>query len=553
MGEPDSDKIDDASATPAPRPIYAIFEGGGAKGVAHVGALHAIAANNLEIVGVAGTSAGALAAVLAAVGLDAADIMDEHDRDANILSRNGLDPIKLLGQQAWDRFCVLHKLFSYLGEEDVPLAFKIYVGLISLPCTLPIGLSLWRRRGHFSNQPIKDFVNKVVRDRLLVIKTEAGLDMEVPDEPTFGDLSDAWPTVVPLKIVVTDVSQGTLEIFDRHMTPRVKVAEAVAASIAIPFIFEPARIPSFRKGIFADGGLVSNLPIWAYVEEKLVRERERDRAAPVPIVGFSLQATPRADARGDKLPEMIAYLGMLIETALAGSQGISRQFMDDLSVIPLSTELDMLDFGALWTSLRDAREAGRSSADRHLRFLLEVKPDRIRSELQGVHNEALEMINARRKTQKQGRVDHLRVNLIRPWGSFSLRVVEGVNMVDDADDRLPLDLRGEGAARAYREKGVRVLRSSAANGHESRRFMTKYERALVRDSVQSIIGVPIFKNGPKDWDRGEPDRDTPDGVLCLDSDDPDMTADFANPSLVNLLIDKSSVLFAAISLEPDSG
>jgi NTE family protein len=409
-----------------------------------------------------------------------------------------------------------------------------------------------RRRGHFSNQAIKNFVNKVVRDRLLLIKIEAGLDLEVPDEPTFGDLSDAWPTVVPLKIVVTDVSQGTLKIFDRHMTPRVKVAEAVAASIAIPFVFEPARIPSFRRGIFADGGLVSNLPIWAYVEEKLVREREQDGAPPVPIVGFSLQATSREEL-GDKLPEMFDYLGMLIETALAGSQGISRQFMDDLSVIPLSPKLDMLDFGALWTTLRDAREAGRLSADRHLRFLLDVKPDRIRSELQGVHDEALNMINARRKAQKQGRVDHLRVNLIRPWGSFSLRVVEGVNMTDDADDRLPLDLRGEGAARAYREKGVRVLRSSAAKGHESRRFMTKYERALVRDSVQSIIGVPIFRNGRKDWDRGEEDRDIPDGVLCLDSDDPDMTADFANPSLVNLLIDRSSVLFAAISLEPDNG
>jgi NTE family protein len=544
--------IDAPSGKPHVRPIYAIFEGGGAKGVAHIGALHALADNNLEIVGVAGTSAGALAAVLAAIGLDAVDIMDEHDRDANILKRNDLDPIKLLGQQAWDRFFVLHKLFAYLGEKDTPLVFKVWVGFISLPWTLPIGLSLWQRRGHFSNQAIKLFVNKVVRDRLAVIKAEADLDLEVPDEPTFGDLSETWPTVVPLKIVVTDVSQGVLKIFDRHMTPHVKVAEAVAASIAIPFIFEPARIPSFQRGIFADGGLVSNLPIWAYVEEKLVREREQEGAPPVPIVGFSLQARSRGDF-SDSLPDMFDYLGMLIETALAGSQGISRQFMDDLSVIPLSPQLDMLDFGALWVELKRAREAGRRSADRHLRFLLDVKPDRIRSELRAVHDEALTMINSRRKMQKQARVDHLRVNLIRPWGNFSLRVVEGINMVDDADDRLPLDLRGEGAARAYREKGVRVLRSNPEKGHESRRYMTKYERAMVRNSVQSIIGVPIFKNGSRDWDRDEADRDMPDGVLCLDSDTPDMTADFADSALVNLLIDKSSVLFAAISLEPENG
>jgi predicted acylesterase/phospholipase RssA len=139
MSEQGSDKIDVASVTPVPRPIYAIFEGGGAKGVAQVGALQAIAANNLEIVGVAGTSAGSLAAVLAAIGLEAADIMDEHDCDANILRRNGLDPIKLLDQQAWDRFCVLHRLFSYLGEKEIPLVLSSGLDWSRFHARCPLG------------------------------------------------------------------------------------------------------------------------------------------------------------------------------------------------------------------------------------------------------------------------------------------------------------------------------------------------------------------------------------------------------------------------------
>ena len=532
-----------------PRPIFAIFEGGGAKGVAHVGALDAIANNNLDIVGVAGTSAGALVAVLVAIGLDAVDIMDEHDCDANILKRNGLDPIKLLGVREWGRFRTLHRLFEYLGQEESPGAFKCWNFLVSLPFAATTFASLIRRRGHFSNTPIKNFVNKVIRDRLDMINSEAGLDWDIPEEPTFGDLARGWPTVVPLKIVVTDVSSGELKIFDRR-TAKVKVAEAVAASIAIPFIFEPARIPSFSDGFFADGGLVSNLPLWAYIEEKLIFER---RGAPrVPVIGFSLQASRRKDGRNGQ-PKLLDYVGSLVETALAGSQGISRQFLDDLTVIPLSTNLEMLDFGTSWAELKKAREAGRIDADRHIRFLLQVKPDRIRFELQAVHDEALQMINARRKAQKLGRVDHLRVNLIRPWGNFSLRVVEGVNMNDDADDRLLLDRDGEGAARVFRDKGVRVLRSNSAKDHESRRYMTKYERALVRNSVQSIIAVPIFRNGRENWEREERDRDSPDGVLCLDSDEPDLTADFGNTELVKLLIDKSSVLFAAINLEPHNG
>lgn len=93
----------------APRPIFAIFEGGGAKGIAHVGALQAIQDNGLEIIGVAGTSAGALIAVLAAIGLEAADIMSAESRNANILTRHGKTPVGLLGECDWRSFQRLRK------------------------------------------------------------------------------------------------------------------------------------------------------------------------------------------------------------------------------------------------------------------------------------------------------------------------------------------------------------------------------------------------------------------------------------------------------------
>jgi NTE family protein len=54
--------------------IFAVFEGGGVKGIGHVGALAQIrwSEPSLTIRGYAGASAGAIVAALAAAGYDAA-------------------------------------------------------------------------------------------------------------------------------------------------------------------------------------------------------------------------------------------------------------------------------------------------------------------------------------------------------------------------------------------------------------------------------------------------------------------------------------------------
>src|SRR5262245_55563630 len=54
-----------------------VFEGGGAKGVAYMGALRAIEARKLRIAAVAGASAGAITAVLVACGYGAARLETE--------------------------------------------------------------------------------------------------------------------------------------------------------------------------------------------------------------------------------------------------------------------------------------------------------------------------------------------------------------------------------------------------------------------------------------------------------------------------------------------
>jgi Predicted esterase of the alpha-beta hydrolase superfamily len=53
-----------------------IFQGGGAKGIVHVGALLAIEQMNLGVRGVAGTSAGSIVAALVAAGFSGDDLVN---------------------------------------------------------------------------------------------------------------------------------------------------------------------------------------------------------------------------------------------------------------------------------------------------------------------------------------------------------------------------------------------------------------------------------------------------------------------------------------------
>ena len=537
------------SAKSLSRPIFAIFEGGGAKGVAHVGALQAIQENRLEIIGVAGTSAGALVAVLAAIGLEADDIMSGTDPQANIISQQGQTPINLLGDRQWKKFQRLIKRGAWaLGLSALG---GLVASMLFMPRIMATLFHLEEKLGHFSTSTIDTFVNNVVRARLESIKAEAGLDWAVPKRVTFGDLARGWPTVVPLKIVVTDVDHGKLEIFDALSTPRVIVSEAVAASISIPLVFKPASIPSFRPGRFADGGLVSNLPVWGFAEEKLGYERENFTKPPVPIVGFSL-AAPMADVDPATVPVGFGtYVKRLIYAALQGSQGTAARFLDDVLIVPLESPLDMLAFDADWESFRASRESGRMSANSHLRFILDIKPDRIQTELRAIRDVTLHMINRLRKTSGKPAIEKIRINLIRPFGAHSLRVMESLHMETDADDRLLLDRRGRGAAEAFRKRGLRIFRLGSNHDKPGLEYMTKYERALVRTSVRTVVCVPIFEDRT-DWTLDEANRPEPAGILTIDSD-ATIYAELQNRDLLNILVDQSTILYTAVSSEIGNG
>ncbi len=526
------------------RPIYAVFEGGGAKGVAHVGALEAIEDNKLNIIGVAGTSAGALVSLMIAIGYESPDIMG-RDRPAtdNILSDYDMTPIDLLGRAEWHSFARL------MRRGRGGLISGALLGFFGACAFAPRFVeSVWRgvgERGHFNTDAIRAFVDDVIRARLSDINEEAGLGREVPAKDiTFRQLADGWPTVIPLKVVVTDVDKGRLEVLNAHATPDVVVAEAVAASISIPLVFRPAAIPSFRAGDFADGGLVSNLPIWGFSEEKLAYEREHHDEPPVPVIGFSLGAPASETPATSVLGRFSGYMKRVVNAALQGSQGTTTRYLEDVTVIPLTTALATLQFDGSEKDFKEARQAGHDCAHKQLRHVLQAKPDRIKTELDNVRAEAVKCINAQGPGQPLKLAD-LRIAIVRPFGDYSLRVMESVGRGHDSDDRLLLDRRQKGPPQAFRERETQLTSLT----EPPRDYRTRYEFALARTTVRTQLSIPIFDDSDS-WNLPPSGRPEPAGVLAIDSD-LDLAKEFSSPKLRDMLVQRSTVLYAAFKMEAE--
>lgn len=88
--------------SPSHASAYAIFEGGGAKGIGHVGAYRAMDKAGLALRGVAGASAGAIFAALVAVGYTADEIFEDADKHI-LTALNVGSPVGLIGERKWGK------------------------------------------------------------------------------------------------------------------------------------------------------------------------------------------------------------------------------------------------------------------------------------------------------------------------------------------------------------------------------------------------------------------------------------------------------------------
>ena len=341
---------------------YCIFEGGGAKGYAHAGVLKAVEEAQFPVVGYAGTSAGAIIATLAYVGWTSHELIDAQQEThlVGTLFGTSAKPFDLLG--------IGKDRIRRMGEGRLPWRvlsskrnrFMQWIGNTFKPVDQVLSAAsaflLMQRTGLSDTRAARRAVEHAIAHKIggdgrqtfraLKEQVEAHLD-----EAVGADFRDRH-----LKIIAANISRRSLMLFSAEETPNVAVADAVAASIAIPGIFEPVDIDvpallgdDVERCTFVDGGLVSNLPAWVFDSERAI-----DREA---ITMLSEITDSAEDALFHRPLQLVVPL---LRTAIFGASRLNVRNIGRTLLVQLKSERPLLDFEPKWADLaRELRYAYR--------------------------------------------------------------------------------------------------------------------------------------------------------------------------------------------------
>jgi NTE family protein len=197
-----------------------VFEGGGVKGIAYAGAMKVLEQHKIthSIKRVGGTSAGAINAVLFAIGCSA-------DKTDVILQSLNFNDFK---DDSWGVLRDGHRLMTQFGWHK-GLFFRKWIG----------GL----------------------------IKDETG-----SAESTFQDVQAL--SGIELYICASNLSTGFGEVYSPHDTPNMSVVEAVRRSMSIPFFFRAIR--NEKQHVIVDGGVLRNFPIKLFDHPRYIENAPAD-------------------------------------------------------------------------------------------------------------------------------------------------------------------------------------------------------------------------------------------------------------------------------------
>lgn len=357
--------------------VYGIFQGGGAKGFAYVGALKELEETRfivngkdakIKFLGVAGTSAGSITAALVAAGYTADELYNplapagqrglfdcditkyfKHWRTIQRI-RDTQENIAVLSNLIitnWSQWWLIWiRLFVYLYKQVA----KVWVFLLTI-CAL---IRFWSSRGCIDNTEFCEWLNEKIVEKLKM--KEPTFQMTgVKRYVHFDEIEKV--TNIRLKIVASQISRKTMLTFSATSTGReVSVADAVGASISIPFIFRYKELLDGEK--FVDGGLASNCPAWAFEDEQigqrkttlvfLLQDKDGDPA---------IQGAPRR-----KKNTFLDYLSEVGATVLEAEHFLSTMNIEEMVEITVKTSAGLLEFDMNDTRKNYVYNEGKSSS-----------------------------------------------------------------------------------------------------------------------------------------------------------------------------------------------
>jgi NTE family protein len=236
--------------------VCAVFEGGGMRGIGLVGGVIAAQQHGVVFRRVAGTSAGAIVAMLLAAGYRGEQIQT------------------MIPQMPFRQWTNNKGIFSMWGSF----------------------LRLIVKKGLYCADPLEQTLENWLKKRHI---------------QTFDDLPSQ-----SLRVIASDISQGKLlvlpdDIAEYGIDPRtLSVARAVRMSASIPYFFDPVICTGAqnRRCLIVDGGLLSNYPLWIFDDEM------HDHAQRYPVLGFRLVGQQHSGPR--RIHGPISMLHALFQTML---------------------------------------------------------------------------------------------------------------------------------------------------------------------------------------------------------------------------------------------
>ncbi|NRR31883.1 patatin-like phospholipase family protein [Oxalobacteraceae bacterium] len=258
-----------------------VFQGGGCRAAAFLGAYKVAIERGVTFVEVAGASAGSIMASFIATGASPTEL-------EAVLMQLDFSTLLLPSEKKGGIFRrKIHKLAAIFGENLYNAAqIYLYEGLYS-----SAGIEKW------------------VEEKLKIL-----LNFREDRPVLFQDLP------IPLSVVATDIKTRRVKIWDSRKTPHESVASAVRASCAIPAFFQPSM------DRYYDGGVLSNLPAFIFSQSD---SYER------PIASRALAFTLKADK--DEEAETHHPLRKLVNTVVDGGEQLQLSLQKNISLIEIPT------------------------------------------------------------------------------------------------------------------------------------------------------------------------------------------------------------------------
>lgn len=257
----------------------AVFEGGGVKGIALVGAVCYLEDIGYRWERLAGTSAGAIVAALLAVGYSGTELK-KILMDLNymmFLDKNLIQAIPILGKP----------------------------------------ISIVKYKSIYSGQFIETWIRELI---------------EAKGKKNFGDITINGTS--KLKVIASDITKRDILILPDDLIKydidpmKFEIAKAVRMSIALPFYFNPVKL-NYSKGnsYVVDGGLLSNFPVWIFD----VKNKPR-----WPTIGFKLNENLTKYSASGKT-DLISYILDLMGTFVDRNEEMYLNDKDSVRTIDIPT------------------------------------------------------------------------------------------------------------------------------------------------------------------------------------------------------------------------